>query len=405
MHIGVCTQGFVSWGGGVGFIENILVGLTAVPDKVTKITVFVPAPPTLTRRLAGRIKRAVLQPSHAIQHLTSADHSLVPWQTAPELFAKICSEVVCYDGTTKNLSQLSTRLQVDVMLPCFSPAAQFGTPWVGYLYDCQHRYYPQFFETKEVARRDQNFSQMLLSAESVIVNAKSVVDDLNMFFPNKKASIVALPFSPLMRAKSMENIDILTAFVKSKYATGERYLMISNQFWIHKDHETAFKAFALAVKSDLLLNYKLICTGEMNDCRFPGYFHKLQKSLSSLNIRDKVIFTGYVDKLDQLALLNGAALMIQPTLFEGGPGGGAAYDAVALGVPSILSDIPVNLEISDPVVRFFKAGDAQSLAAEIISAIDLNIIRQSFVELVKKSNDYARELGLALHAIASRSVH
>ena len=401
MHIGVCTQGFVSWGGGVGFIENILFGLIAVPDKVTKITVFVPAPPTLTRRLAGRIKRAVLQPSRALQHLTNATHSLLPWQTAPELFANICPSVIQFDGTAANLSRLSKKFGVDVMLPCMSSFVKFDTPWIGYLCDCQHKYYPQFFEPKEINDRDHDFKRMLSMASCVMVNARSVVEDLNKYFPGKNSSIFALPFAPLMRAKSIENIQKLTPITKKKYNTGENYLMISNQFWIHKDHGTAFKAFSQAIILNSLIGYKLVCTGGVEDYRAPGYFSELQSIISSLNIKDSVIFTGYIDKLEQLALLNGATLMLQPTLFEGGPGGGAAYDAVALGVPSILSDIPVNLEIDDPNVKFFKVGDAQSLANAIISEINLNTVRQGAAELIKKNSEYARILGLALYDIAS----
>jgi hypothetical protein len=55
--------------------------------------------------------------------------------------------------------------------------------------------------------------------------------------------------------------------------------------------------------------------------------------------------------------------VIQPTLFEGGPGGGAAYDAVAAGVPVLLSDIPINQEISDPRCRFFPKQDDSALAS------------------------------------------
>ena len=55
---------------------------------------------------------------------------------------------------------------------------------------------------------------------------------------------------------------------------------------------------------------------------------------------------------------------MQPTLFEGGPGGGSVYDAIALGVPSIVSDIPINREIVSKFtdVQFFKPKDSKSLS-------------------------------------------
>jgi glycosyltransferase involved in cell wall biosynthesis len=57
-----------------------------------------------------------------------------------------------------------------------------------------------------------------------------------------------------------------------------------------------------------------------------------------------------------------ASALIQPTLFEGGPGGGSVYDAMAVGTRAIVSDIPVNREIRDSHVTFFPAGSAQELA-------------------------------------------
>ncbi len=59
--------------------------------------------------------------------------------------------------------------------------------------------------------------------------------------------------------------------------------------------------------------------------------------------------------------MRGSVALIQPTMFEGGPGGGAVYDAVAMGVPCVVSDIPVNLEIDEPDVHFFNSRDSASL--------------------------------------------
>lgn len=80
-----------------------------------------------------------------------------------------------------------------------------------------------------------------------------------------------------------------------------------------------------------------------------------------LGIDQKVRILGLIPKVDQIALMRGSLALIQPTLFEGGPGGGAVYDAVGLGVPCIVSDIDVNREIDEDAVCFFKTGDADDL--------------------------------------------
>ena len=66
-----------------------------------------------------------------------------------------------------------------------------------------------------------------------------------------------------------------------------------------------------------------------------------------------------------------AVALIQPTLFEGSPGGLSVYDALALGVRAIVSDIPVNLEIQEPTVTFFKAANAEDLADMMVQSLNL----------------------------------
>ena len=397
MHMGISTAGFVNWGGGVGFIENMLFGLMAVSDQVERITVFVPRPQQRQlRRWLGGIKRALLQPYNARHHLWGNAQAQAPWETARNLFEKIGPNVCLYDGTTADLQRQCRQLQVDVVLPSMTSLPGFGLPWAGYLFDCQHRYYPQFFKPDEIVSRDREFTSMLDSAQLVLVNAQAVVADLATFYPGHAARVVALPFAPLMRADSFASIMAQTPLAQQRYGTGSHYLMVCNQFWVHKDHRTAFEAFALARRHGALHNYRLVCSGLTQDYRFPGYFAELQTLLKKLQIQDHVVFTGYIDKLDQLALLSGAQALLQPTLFEGGPGGGAAYDAVALGVPSLLSDIAVNREITSPGVSFFKTGDAPALARALQALACQPVLRPDVQTLQQRSQQHASALGRSL---------
>jgi glycosyltransferase involved in cell wall biosynthesis len=218
-------------------------------------------------------------------------------------------------------------------------------------------------------------------------------------------TIFPLPFSPIVREENLGPIISRTKSVKNDFLTGEFYFIISNQFWIHKDHRSAFQAFAQVAQMSELSEFKLVCTGLKDDYRFPGYFDELKVLVKNLGIQDRVIFTGYIDKLEQLALVNGAVALVQPTLFEGGPGGGSTYDAIALGVPCLLSDIPVNLEIKNPLVSFFKASNAESLAKMLLSASSNSSPRPAKDILLEKSRLYARGLGLSLFEIANELSH
>jgi hypothetical protein len=61
--------------------------------------------------------------------------------------------------------------------------------------------------------------------------------------------------------------------------------------------------------------------------------------------------SGVIPKRHQVELVKGATALIQPTLFEGGPGGLSVplHDTLVLD-----SDIPVNREIRSDDVLFFE---------------------------------------------------
>jgi hypothetical protein len=90
--------------------------------------------------------------------------------------------------------------------------------------------------------------------------------------------------------------------------------------------------------------------------------------------------------------------MVQPSLFEGGPGGGSVFDAISLGVPCIVSDVQVNLELNEPIVTFFKARDPASLAEEMLKALvqQDSRTRPLPAELISLGTDRRRLCGTGL---------
>ena len=129
-------------------------------------------------------------------------------------------------------------------------------------------------------------------------------------------------------------------------------------------------------------DYEILCSGNTYDYRHPQYFDELKSEIEMLGISEKIKFLGYIPKLDQIEIMRNSIAVIQPTWFEGGPGGGAVYDAVAIGVSAIVSDIDVNKEIDSEYVEFFKVKSSEDLTKKMIKHINnyeakLNEIRKS----------------------------
>lgn len=362
MKIGILTTDFITWGGGVDFLRLVVDSLLAAPRSPgAEFHLLIPdAGPRLTWRHArSRTKRAMRSlffgKALPLQHTPS-----------PEVIAQAFAEfhdrlsVQHIDIGRRALLRAVKRLELDVVLPAVhSLGTDFPRPWVGYAYDFQHKYLPQHFTPEDCRSRDEHFAEMLTQAKSVIVNSRAAAADIAQFVPQATARVFALPFAPAPGRDWLEDRpDVLP-----RYGITQPFFIISNQFWIHKDHATAFAAFRILAEHDPKI--AMVCTGSTVDSRSPEYFPGLIARLKSWGLDRRVHILGLIPKRDQIELMKHACAVIQPTLFEGGPGGGAVYNAVSLDVPAIVSDIPVNREVEGTAIEFFPVGDAIALAAKM----------------------------------------
>lgn len=364
-RIGIPGHGFITWEGGVDFLRLIIGSLLAGPDASrTELYLLLPvADPRLeqveTRSWPKRLRMMAMR--EELPELPDPPHNLgldKIQNSLEEFWPLLKPRRVGHEPAS--LVRAYKALKLDALIPAMSPVTEDpSVNWVGYIYDMQHKHFPHFFSEQEIIQRDIHFREMLSQRRAIIVNSANVKADLETYVKDIQGTVYPMPFSASPNPKWF--VD--TQDVRPLYGVGDNYFCVCNQFWKHKDHATVFKAFAIIAGDEPSL--ELVCTGHQSDYRDPQYFEYLTKLISQLGLTSKVRLTGSIPKAHQISLLKGARALLQPTLFEGGPGGGAVFDAVSLGLPSVVSDIPVNLELQEPTVTFFKAGDEHSLATEL----------------------------------------
>jgi glycosyltransferase involved in cell wall biosynthesis len=297
-------------------------------------------------------------------------------------------KIIPYRGNELNSTII--KRQIDVVIPTL---VKLPIPFVSYLYDCQHKYFPEYFSKKDIFLRDKLFHKLIESSCSMIVNSKDTKNDLVKYFRVDEEIIVALPFAPQLEKDVLEEHPRR----RLKYYLPSKYFMISNQFWIHKSLETALKALRLLINEGLN-DCHIVFTGKMEDSRFPEYVPRLLRMVKELKLGDHTTFLGYIPKRDQLEIMKYACAVIQTTLFEGGPGGGAVYDAVSLGVRTIVSNIPVNRElpISENVV-LFEPKNIRDLADKMIMFWTKNYIRPDEKTLIRANQVSLKAFSDALY--------
>lgn len=387
--------GFIGWGGGVDFLKAYVAPLQRMND--CEIYVFIPQDSWL-RRIAREVRYHL-----RTKVLRRKIGRYSPPYTTCELVDVFHSDrvhVVVYNTYWNVLSDLKRALKehdIDIVFPTILDLGRgFPIPWIPYLPDLQHKYYPEFFSDEEIGDRDISFQRLLHSAHSVIVEAQDVKTDLQKFYDVEDTEIFVMPYTAVPEAGwfSLEGVDL------DKYHLPEKYFLISNQFWLHKDHKTAFDALKL-LHNEGYKEYHIVCTGKTDDYRDAGYFQRLLESLQKNKMEDYVHFLGYIPKRDQIKILCQSQAALQPTLFEGNPGGGIAYNAISLGVPIILSDIPVNLELKSPLAFFFKKHSPESLKDTMVSFIEGNKERLQYsqTELMEQGEGRLEQLTCAVHEV------
>lgn len=299
-------------------------------------------------------------------------------------------EQITYQAWNSDLAEVLLAHQIDIILPVNADlGAHFPVPWVAYIPDFQHKYLFNNFSEQECFQRETAFAARLRDCTAMLVNSAAVKNDITTFYPWINAERVsALPYTP---GPMPEWLALESKPVQQKFGIDKAYFIMCNQFWLHKEHKTAIEAFAKLHDASL----ELVCTGTMEDYRDPGYIDSIKQLVATLKISTRVKFLGHVSKAEQIGLLKGARALIQPTLFEGGPGGGAVYDAVALDVPVIISDIAVNQEVNARHLTFFEAGSVTGLA-DAMRNYSQPTVRLDDKALIETGYANREKLGLAL---------
>ena len=373
-RIGILTQGLVEWNGGVDFVFGVVRALLAAPSAAdAEFHVLLPSLPprfwskAFLKSLEQRAK-GVFQRQDPLQARRKTMEAL--GRRLAELGPRVRLHAIAADAAAHR--QAAQALKLEAVVPAMRPL-DLGPDCggVGYVYDFQHVHFPHLFKAKDRDRRDRMFAETMAASKAVIVNARTIAEELRTRHPASPARVFALPFAPSPQPDWL--VD--RPDVASSYRPTGRYFIVSNQFWTHKNHRTAFRAF-----SRLRANHPdvtLVCTGDTHDNRDPSYYPGLLAELDQAGVREAVHILGLIPKRAQIELLKGAVALVQPTLYEGGPGGGAAFDAIALDVPVLASDIPVNREIDCGDVRYFAPTDDEGLARLMAEALGKTTVRRS----------------------------
>ncbi|WP_245523743.1 glycosyltransferase family 4 protein [Treponema brennaborense] len=142
----------------------------------------------------------------------------------------------------------------------------------------------------------------------------------------------------------------------------ENFFLFVGNIKKHKGLSVLLNAFIQAQQQGV--SAKLLIVGNADNFRTKdeSVFDKV-----ALAARGSVEFTGKISDLQLKNLYKRARLLVQPSFYEGF--GMPPLEALSLGTPAVISDIPVFREIyGDFPVIFFRTGDSDDLAKKLIDS-------------------------------------
>jgi glycosyltransferase involved in cell wall biosynthesis len=222
--------------------------------------------------------------------------------------------------------------------------------------DFQHAALPELFSREELEIRQRGMAEIAGRNAVLVLSSRAALRDFQRLFPGAAIRPRVWSFCSPLRAVN-GSVDPIT-----RYRLPRKFLYLPNQFWVHKDHLTVFKALRLLKSKGMQV--PMVCTGLENDPRQPRHMERLREFVSAADLESQVRFLGMVPREHQVEIFRHAAAVVQPSLFEGWST--VVEDAKALGRPILLSDLAVHQEqVEDERASLFQAGSAEALASAL----------------------------------------
>jgi glycosyltransferase involved in cell wall biosynthesis len=143
-----------------------------------------------------------------------------------------------------------------------------------------------------------------------------------------------------------------------EYHLPEKFFMVCNQFWQHKNHLRVLESLSSLRKRGVEIH--IVMTGHLHDYRRPQFQDEILQAIHRQGIHANVFLLGRIPKRDYFRLMRAAVAVLQPSLFEGWSS--VVEDARAMGKTIVLSDIPVHREQNPPGAYYFNPHSSSELA-------------------------------------------
>src|SRR5579863_3887333 len=350
LHIGLI--GLDLWLGGATYVHNLIRALLRLTDQERpRITLFCRNRTDLYEEVVPLVDKVVCYRTRPADVL--GNRAL----TRVAEVAKGFVSANCFGDSKPELSRAVRKERVDCIYPVCESPVSLPNP-IDWIPDAQHCLLPENFPWFTRKIRDRKFAaQLNQSGGHVVFSSQSALDSAIGVYGVPRAKTHILRFVTVPEDSWYGD----PAPVMARHKIPAEFFIVCDQFWIHKDHPTAFRAVAKLAREGKKIH--LVCTGPVKDHHHPGYIAGLKSEIRQLGVESQVQILGTLPRPDQMALVRASQAVIQPSRFEGWSS--IVEEAKAFSKAVILTDHPVHQEQAAANFFYFRAGDPGDCARAI----------------------------------------
>jgi glycosyltransferase involved in cell wall biosynthesis len=262
-----------------------------------------------------------------------------------------------------------------------------GCPTVLTIHDLSLFIHPETHEQHRVNRARRRLPTMARIASQIIVPTENVKREVCEHLPARPEKVRVIPeaarksFHPESSVTAKPTLDRL--------GIEQSFILYVGAIEPRKDILTLIKAFEDVYKHTNLRPQLVIAgpTAWLAD--------DLQNYVNSSSVKDRLLFTGYVDDDDLRALYSTCTLMAYPTIYEGA--GLPPLEAMACGAPVVTTDTGAISEMVGDAARLFPPSDHQALANHIVELFMDSNEREALARKgLKRAADFSWERTAAM---------
>lgn len=214
--------------------------------------------------------------------------------------------------------------------PCFSAPFLFKGPVVITIHDLISMLFPENIPFASRMFYSKWMPITYRKATKIITVSASTKNDIVRILdiPAEKITVIPLAVEDKFK-KPLTKSEVES--VKDKYQIKSDYILHVGTLEPRKNLHFLISVFAKLIRDEANDNLNLVIVGKKG-----WYFEGLFELVKESGLKDRVIFTGYVDDEDKPAIYQGAKMFAFPSLYEGF--GLPPLEAMASGVPVISSN-------------------------------------------------------------------